>query len=124
MTRAFPEPASGHRRVQAATGATAAAATVAAALFGVLFADPERAPAAASPQAASSPLVVPAPRTEPSPAASDPATVDGANPDPAAGPTPARPTHHHRVRRPAPVQPPPQPPARSSGRGNVSSGAS
>jgi len=126
MTRPPLPPDAGRRRIRFTTGVTAATATTAAALFGVLFAQ-------SSPsQAVASPAPVDLPRVEPSPWAEPPARTDAAprlvpsttapGRADSAPPTPRPP--HHNAHRSAPVQPPPQPPKRSSGRGNVSSGAS
>ena len=118
MSRPLLHADEGRRRLRSTTGITALAATAAAALFGVLFAQPDDEQAAASPPVAPLPQLAPPPQVEPSPTAADPAAADATV---AATPAPAPRRQHVHRSTPAP---PPQPPARSSGRAKVSSGAS
>ena len=118
MTRPLLHANAGRRRIRSTTGITALAATAATALFGVLFAHPDDEQAEASPPVAPLPQLAPSPQAEPFPIAADPAPADRTVP---ASPAPApRRQHVHR----STLAPPPQPPARSSGRAKVSSGAS
>ena len=100
-----PTPASRDegRRLRSTTGITALAATAAAALFGVLFAQPDDEQAAASPPVAPLPQLAPPPQAEPSPTAADPAAADATV---AATPAPAPGRQHVHRSAPAPPRSP------------------
>ena len=118
MTQPLLQADEGRRRIRSTTGIAALAATAAAALFGILFVQPDDEQAAASPPAAALPQLAPSPQAEPFLTAADPAAAD---PTVGAGPAPASRRQHVHRSTPAP---PPQPPARSSGRATISSRAS